>query len=623
MNQKKINLLPSSVTNKIAAGEVVQRPASVVKELIENSLDAGAGSIELYIKRAGKALIQIVDDGEGMSEEDALMCIQRHATSKIKDFEDLESIHTFGFRGEALSSIASVSNLEIKTEQKDADLGTLIKVDSDGEVIKERGSFAKGTSISVKNLFYNTPARRNFLKSNSTELKHILETFKRSAICYPEVSFKLYNDDDVIYNFPAGSFKERMQSVFADNILDAIIQVKEETDYISLNGYTAKPTFLAKNRGEQHFFINKRFVTSRIVSHAVFSSYENILEKGDYPFFVLNLTIDPKKVDINVHPQKLEVKFDDEKDIYTFIQAVIKKSLGSFDLTPNVSFSDSNLPDSEKLSFGQHRATSRNDFSDRPDFVSGARQSAPRRETFSDLEIDNLFQSINTDIQKTTSRNEEVQLPFQENRKSEVEHQVAQNTGEGMGEQSSFIVALHNKYILSQIRSGLMVIDAHVAHERILYEKALASFEANMPFSQQLLFPQTLEVDPADYELLKELEPYMIKLGFELKFFSKNTVSIIGVPGDIKVGSEVDILRDIISEYRTNEIEKDLEQRDNIAASYSCKAAIKAGDKLTEKEMRILVDQLFATSMPYVCPHGRPIVIKIPLEEFDKRFGRT
>jgi DNA mismatch repair protein MutL len=622
MPKNKIILLPGSITNKIAAGEVVQRPASAVKELMENALDANAKNIDVYIKRAGKALIQVVDDGEGMNEEDAVLSIQRHATSKIREFEDLERIRTFGFRGEALSSMASVSVLEIKTETLEDEIGTLVRIDNAGEVHMEKGAFSKGTSISVKNLFYNTPARRNFLKSNSTELKHILETFKRITICYPQIHFRLYNDDDLLYDFNSGNIKERMQDIFADNILDAVIEVKEETEYVSLNGFTAKPTFMAKNRGEQYFFINNRYVVSRVVSHAVYSAYEHILEKGDYPFFVLNLTIDPAKMDINVHPQKLEVKFDDEKDIYTFIQAVIKKSLGSYDLIPNLTFGDESTPNQSKLKFGDHKPVERQDFSDRPFRDHSSGNTSPQRNIFSENEIEMLFSSINKEVTETTTGETNVSKPFDEDKINEIEHSAPDEYNES-GTESTFIVALHNKYILSQIKSGLMIVDAHVAHERILYEKAIKSLETNIPFSQQLLFPQTIQVDPADFELLKEIESYLMRLGFELKFFSKNTVSIIGVPGDIKVGNENVILREILDEYRTNEREKNLEIRDNIAKSYSCKAAIKAGDRLSNAEMRLLVDQLFATSMPYVCPHGRPIVIKIGLDEFDKRFGRT
>lgn len=615
----KIKILPENISNKIAAGEVVQRPESVIKELLENSVDAGAKNIEVFIKQAGKTLMQVVDDGDGMSEEDAVRCIERHATSKITSVEDLEAIRTYGFRGEALSSISSVSLLEVKTEQHDAEIGTVIKNDETGAFTKEKGSFPKGTSIAVKNLFYNTPARRNFLKTHSTELKHIIETFKKVAISRPEISFKFYNDDDLIFDFASGTFEERLQQVFADNILDAVIPVSEKTDFLSLYGYVGKPTFTKKDRSDQYVFINQRYVVSRTINHAVFSSYENILEKGNYPFFVLFVELDPKRVDINVHPQKLEVKFEDDKDIYSFISAVVKKSIGSHDLIPSMTFNEA-VDETERLKFSAPNRVSRNDFSDRPTFTVEDKKSN-RGSVFSEDEIDQLFDSLNRDIKVDTPQ-EEVSHPFEDNQTGEVYHQKSRRE-ESSDTDNSFIVLLHNKYILSQIKSGLMIIDSHVAHERILYEKALRSFDANIPFSQQLLFTQKMNVDPADYELLKELEPYLNKLGFELKFMAKNVIAISGVPSDVKIGSEKDTLMEILSEYRTNEQEKQLEVRDNVAKSFSCKAAIKAGDKLTEQEMRILVDQLFATSMPYVCPHGRPIVIKIPLTELDKRFGRT
>jgi DNA mismatch repair protein MutL len=336
---QNIQILPDNIANKIAAGEVVQRPESVVKELMENSLDAGAENIEVFIKRAGTTLIQVIDDGSGMSEKDALLCLERHATSKVSTLDDLEHIKTLGFRGEALSSIASVSIFELKTETRDSEIGTYIKVEND-EVKTEKGSFAKGTSVSVKNLFYNTPARRNFLKSHTTELKHIIESFKKIAISNYKIGMKLYNDDDMIFKFDPGSLEERLKAVFADNIMDALIEVEENTDYLKINGYVSKPTYLTKSKGEQYLFINGRYVSNRSINHAVFRAYDQLLEKGDYPFFILFIDLDPQKVDVNVHPSKLEVKFDDEKNIYNFVLAVIKKSLGHYDLIPNLELGD-------------------------------------------------------------------------------------------------------------------------------------------------------------------------------------------------------------------------------------------------------------------------------------------
>jgi DNA mismatch repair protein MutL len=611
----KIKILPENIANKIAAGEVVQRPESVVKELLENSIDAGATYIDLIIKHAGKTLIQVTDDGEGMTEDDVLLSVQRHATSKIFVYEDLEDIKTYGFRGEALCSITAVSQLEIKTRTQYEEVGTYIRIDDSENITKEKISFPKGTSIIVKNLFFNTPARRNFLKSDATELKHVIETFKREALSQPSINFKFYNDDDLIFDFQSGTREERIKAIFADNMLDVLVPVNEPTDFISLSGYTAKPNVLKKNKGEQYLFINNRFVISKQLNHAVFKAYEHLLEKGDYPFFVLYLELDPHRIDINVHPSKLEIKFDDEKDIYSFVYAVIKKSISTGDQIPSMNFVDS--PDEKgKLSFGNFEKNDKDFFINRN--YNPAEYKKPRP---GDAEIDALFDSLNKPDQ--SSRTGINQIPSGNFETGTKEIDSISKKENSHGDDVPFIIQLHNKYILSQIRSGLMIIDQHVAHERILYEKALRAFNANMPFSQQLLFSQTVKVDPADFEMLHGLQSQLIKLGFEIKFFGKDTVVIDGVPQDVKPGAEEEILKEILDEFRKNQKERHQGEQDSLAASFACKAAIKAGDKLTEREMRLLVDQLFATSMPYACPHGRPIVIKISLGEFDKRFGRT
>lgn len=612
----RIKILPENIANKIAAGEVVQRPESVVKELLENAVDAKATNIVLIIKQAGKSLIQVCDNGSGMTEEEAVLSIRKHATSKITSIEDLESINTLGFRGEALSSIAAVCQLEIKTETADEETGTLIKIENENEIVTERISTAKGTCVSVKNIFYNIPARRKFLKSDTTELKHIIDTFNRTALAYPEINFKFYNSDNLVFDYKEGSLDDRIQQVFADNMLEALIPVDEETDYLSVKGYIGKPSIFKKSKGEQFLFLNKRFVFNKSINHAVFTAFENILEKGDYPFFILFISLNPSKVDVNIHPSKLEVKFDDEKDIYNFILSVVRKSIATHDLVPTMSFSSSE-DGNEKLDFNPFQPLRQNDFSDRPSFTSRERKE---RTTVTDEEIDLVFgdlkKNILTDsLSGLSARSETDEL--ETDKESKVEKSASSEPD------TTFLIQLHNKYILSQIKSGLMIIDQHVAHERILYEKALSRLDANLPFSQQLLFPIKLQFDLASYEILKELDQMISKLGFKLKYLPKNYVLIEGVPDDIKSGSEEKILKEFISEYLTNQTEKHLEEKDNIAKSYSCKAAIKAGDRLSEKEMRLLIDQLFATSMPYVCPHGRPIVIKISLEEFDRRFGRT
>ncbi len=625
----KIKILSENLANKIAAGEVVQRPESVVKELIENSIDAGSTSIEVIIKNAGKSLIQVIDNGEGMSEEDAILCIQKHATSKISSEKDLDAIKTLGFRGEALSSITAVSQLENRTERYEDEFGTLIRVESSENIHIEKGSFPKGTNISVKNLFYNTPARRNFLKTDSTELKHIIDTFNKLALSYPNINFKFYLDGNLTLNYNGGSLEERIKNIFSETVLNSIIPVEQNTDYISLFGYVGKPSLLKKTKGDQYIYLNKRYVLSKQINHAVYSAYENVLEKGDYPFFILFLQIDPQKIDVNVHPSKLEVRFDDEKDIYNFVLSVVRKSLAQFDLVPSLVFNEDkvfqnsrdNKLNAEKLSISSFRKIEMNDFSDRP----SQQQKTKINLDFSNRDIDEIFNNLNEMID-TSTITEETKLPFDQEGSSQnqLSNQKTFTLKTSVEDNNSpFMIQLHNKYILSQVKTGLMIIDQHAAHERILYERAINLFDVNLPFSQQLLFAKTLELDPGSYQILKEIYSFLQKLGFDIKFFSQNKISISGVPQDIIAGEEEKILLEMIDEYKMNEREKKLERRDNVAKSFSCKAAIKTGDKLSEKEIRLLIDQLFATSMPYVCPHGRPIVLKISLEEFDRRFGRT
>lgn len=615
----KIKILPESLANKIAAGEVVQRPESVVKELLENAIDANASEISLLIKRAGKVLIQVIDNGDGMSEEDALLCILKHATSKIANDDDLEAIKTLGFRGEALSSIIAVSQVEIKTQQDDVDLGIHLKIDDGQSIQKFYGSFAKGTSVSVKNLFFNTPARRNFLKTDTTETRHIIETFNRISLSHPSLTLKLYIDDELTLDFQGGTLNDRISQVFGEGISSAVINVEERTEYLSIYGVIGKPSLLKKSRGDQYLFLNNRFVISKQINHAVFTAYENVLEKGDYPFFILFIVIDPHRIDINVHPSKLEVRFDDEKDIYSFVVSVLRKALANYDLVPNMIFSNPMQTDKERMAISPHKKSEKNDFSDRP-----TSKVKPSSLSFDDKDLDKLFGSLSLSVENPTSSQISAD-PFENNEISKATYKssVVKTSNEDK-ESSSFIIQLHNKYILSQIKSGLMIIDQHAAHERILYEKALKMLEINLPFAQPLLFPKTIEVDAAKMIVLKELESYLIKLGFEIKFFGKNAVIIEAVPQDIRSGFEEEILLEIIDEYQTNRREKKvIEVKDNMAKSFSCKTAIKTGDRLSETEMRVLIDQLFATSMPYVCPHGRPIVVKIQLDELDRRFGRT
>ncbi|MHB1049802.1 MAG: DNA mismatch repair endonuclease MutL [Bacteroidota bacterium] len=600
-----INILPEILANKIAAGEVVQRPESVVKELLENSIDAGATSISVVIKNAGKSLIQIADNGKGMSDEDAEKSFYRHATSKISEYEDLENIRTLGFRGEALASIAAVAQVELQTRMEENPVGFSIRIE--GGSVKERTKTAhqRGTSVFVKNLFFNTPARRNFLKSNNTEFKHIYDTVQRLALSRPDIALEFTSEEDTILALPSQSIDERLKSLFGDRHFTSLIPVKEETELLSIDGYIGKPDFARKSKIDQYIFLNSRFIMSRSINHAVFSGYEHLVEKGNFPFFLLFLTIDPHKVDVNVHPSKMEVKFSDEQNMYRIVASVIRKTLGANDLVPNIEF-QSRIQQTGFSSL-QHSALPRWN----PD-VPGPVSGQPSHHT-EDLPFD-LSRQLDEIFSRQSQPAEQSTVPPEQYR--HIPREIEETDAKPIWQ-------LHNKYILTQIRSGLMIIDQHVAHERILYEKALERMNNAVPSSQQLLFPQTVTLTSGDYSLAKDLLPFLQTIGFESKLFGKNTIVIEGVPPEVKAGTETNIVQDILDEFKNNQLRVKLEAKDNLAKSFSCKAAIKAGDRLTDSEMRSLIDQLFATSMPYVCPHGRPVLIKVSLAELDRRFFRT
>lgn len=608
----KIHILQSGLANKIAAGEVVQRPASAVKELIENALDAGASRIAVTIKDSGKAMIQVVDNGEGMSEEDAVMAFRRHATSKIHTADDLENIRTLGFRGEALASIGAVGQVELKTRMQGDEVGALVRVE--GDEVKEvtKTACERGTIITVRNLFFNTPARRNFLKSQQTERKNVTDVLTRMALAYPEVAWTYVSDGETILDVKAQSSDERVRDLLGEKQSAQLMKVSETTDYLSIQGYIGKPDFIRKNRVEQFLFLNRRFIVNRAINHAVFQAYEHLLIKGSFPFFILNLTIDPRKVDVNVHPSKMEVKFENESNVYRFVLSVIRSTLSQHDLVPSMVVGAGNET-GVRLSFSD----------------PWGRQ--PSAGTPSNPVADPMMIPDRTDLEQLFARSRPAEdgvainsfAPIVQQSPRIVQHEGSASGGGFPGAEGRAIWQVHNKYILSPIKTGLMIVDQHVAHERILYEKALANFENNLPSSQQLLFPQTTTLTPADYVLVKDLIPHLETLGFVLKPFGKNTVVIEGIPADVRVGNEGKILQDVLDEFRNNEHQTTMDARDNLAKSFACKAAIKAGDRLNTQEMISLIDQLFLTSMPYVCPHGRPVVVKITIDELDKRFGRT
>ncbi len=605
-----IKILPEEIASKIAAGEVIQRPESVVKELIENSIDAGAKNVTVILKDAGKTLIQVIDDGCGMDEKDAVLAFERHATSKIQTYEDLENIRTLGFRGEALASISAVSQVEMKTKTPDSELATLVKIEGGKLIEVSKTSAPTGTSIAVKNLFFNTPARRNFLRSKYTEFKHAYEAFIRFALAYPEISFEFISDDEQIAKFEQTDFETRIKQVFGEKFFETLIPVDEKTEYISIYGFISKPEFSKKTKADQFVFLNRRYIVNRSINHAVYNAYEHLLDKGSFPSFILMISIDPRHVDVNVHPSKLEVKFDDETGIYNFVRAVVKHSLSKFSLIPELTIEPTGevklAPSTDLIEVKKQLIN----------LTEPIKEKIKKEQQFSLDIITSSFPEVSTGLE-TKSASEKAEKIFKE-----IRSEIPTAEEKSLSESITFM-QVHNKYIVAQIKTGLMIIDQHVAHERILYERALDSLNSNSPFTQQLLFPQTIELTPADITIVKELKNYLENLGFDLRIFGKNTVILYGVPPEVKQGAEKKILQEIIELYKENSnAEPGLSERENLAKAFACKTAIKAGDKLTPEEIQVLIDQLFLTRNPYVCPHGRPIIIKISIEELDKRFGR-
>jgi len=620
--QNLIKILPQFIANRIAAGEVVGRPVAVVKELLENSIDAKAENIQLRIKDAGKALIQVVDDGTGMNEEDALLSFQRHATSKIENADDLENITTLGFRGEALASISAVAQVELKTKTADDELAILIKNHGSEIIEHTKVQAEKGTSITVRNLFYNTPARRNFLKSNQTEFKHIYDTFVKQAIANPGVSFVFINEDEEIFNLEKTDLLNRLVQIYGVNYANELLEVIQETELISVKGYIAKPSFTKKNKQEQILFLNNRYVISKALSYAVHIAYDDLIEKGDYPNFFLFLKLNPRTFDINVHPSKLEVKFEEEKALFSFMRRAVIDTLSKNDLVVGVTLN--NKEEKRQKPFEQ-----------KPNIFS-SNSFAPRNNsgfTFMKHTADSGTAKIHELFKDNTSENTSSEKLF--NAKGELEVSSSEEIpvhNENKNEHSSRIDNLiskseiwqfQRKYIMYQLENTLMIIDQHAAHERILYELALDRLNSNANLSQQLLIPLYIELNIVDFEVAKSIEKELMALGFDIDLQSKRKIKVKGIPSDVRLGDEAKILHELIGEYKENDVKLNLEKRDNLAKSYACKHAIKAGDALNENEMLNLIDNLFSVKMPYVCPHGRPTIVKISMDELDKKFART
>ncbi len=597
-----INLLPDALANQIAAGEVIQRPASVVKELLENSLDAGSTQIQLIIKDSGKTLIQVVDNGLGMTETDARLCFERHATSKITCTDDLFQIRSFGFRGEAMASIAAIAHVELKTKKKEEDLGTLINIEGSKVKKQEPQQLPNGTSITVRNLFYNVPARRKFLKSDPVELKHILEEFTRIALPNPDVFFSVYHNDNELYHFTSSNLRQRLAGYFGKNANENIVPVSEETDFIKISGFVGKPELIKKTRGDQYLFVNKRFIKSNYLNHAIKIAFENLIPKDHFPFYVLLLEIDPAMIDVNIHPTKQEVKFENERLIYNYVKVAVKHALGKYSITPSLDFEVENnqpftgqptrqIDQSQGISGLQREAKARS-------FDQG--NSKEQKEKWLDF-----YQDMSIQAQKQDSGPITLSSDWSE------------DDDEKKDSQKSFQV--HDSYIISPIKSGWMVIDQSAAHERILYEKHLKALEVRKSVSQTSLFPETIQVSPKNAELLVTLLDELKFLGFQIEKFGKNTFVVNALPVDGLKEPSSQFIDSFIETYSANQ-ELEIDLLENIARSMSAKMKIPKGQSLSDVEMRELIDQLFACQMPYTSPSGKKCFITFGLDEVEQRF---
>ena len=607
-----IHLLPDSIANQIAAGEVVQRPASVVKELLENSIDARANTIQLIVKDAGRTLIQVIDDGIGMSATDARMSFERHATSKIRTADDLFAIRTMGFRGEALASIAAVAQVELRTRRLVDEVGTSIKIEGSDFKNQESVSCPKGTNFQVKNLFFNVPARRNFLKSNPVEMKHVLDEFQRVALAHPEITFTLYHNDVEVYNLPAGKLSRRIVDIFGKNYREQLANCEEETPFVNVDGYVGKPESAKKGRGEQFFFVNKRFIKHNYLHHAVLSAFEATIPEGSSPFYVLFLEIDPSHIDINIHPTKTEIKFDDERAVYAIIRSAVRRAIGVYNLTPTIDFESD-------INFGNITTTNR--FNDIPtpinpaisDFEKPRQSSANSGSSFLPPISDDSFRDkSNTDNWRklfegldSFKPNNQTNLDFhspdsQQGFPNEAPLTLGSKANDIVDESKRLAevkdisaIQIQNRFIVAQAKNGLMLIDQRAAYERILYEKYYNNLKNKNSFTQQLLFPKTLDLYPADFQLVMEIQDEIKALGFSFEEFGQNTIKITGVPPEVQEENEKEIFDGLVQQFKTNQSDLQLDSVENVARSFSKKSSAKYIGELSKIEINLLIHQIF------------------------------
>lgn len=599
-----IQLLPEHVANQIAAGEVIQRPASAVKELMENAVDAGAKNIQLIIRDGGRSLIQVIDNGCGMSESHARMAFARHATSKIKQADDLWSIRTMGFRGEAMASIAAVAQVELRTRQEGEEIGTLLEIEGSEVKRQEAVATPEGTSISIKNLFFNVPARRNFLKSNPVETKHILDEFQRIALAFPEIAFSLINNGQEVYRLMPGTFKQRVVGLLGQAWNERLVAVKEETTVVTITGFIGKPDAARKTRGEQFFFINNRFIKSTYLNHAVQGAFQGLIPADSFPVYFLRFEVDPKSIDINIHPTKTEIKFEDERSVYAIVRSAVRKAIGAYSLSPTLDFE---VEQAFEIPLPGNREIKAPEIQVNPDYNPF---SNPRPAP----------QPKNDQLRKMSqARWEDLAGPPSEL----VFSQKAENKLPETPEKTQ-PWQLHGKYICTQVRSGMMLIDQAGALERIHYERLLRqkAEQGHQGVSQQLLFPVVKEFSAPDFELIRALQSELKALGFDFEEFGKTAIAVNGVPPEVMELDIKSLFDSLLEQFKRSQQELRLNRADQLARTLAQNAARSASGILSPERMLLLIDQLFACETPTFTPSGRSIISILPLDEIDARFGR-
>jgi DNA mismatch repair protein MutL len=601
-----IKLLPDSVANQIAAGEVIQRPASAVKELLENSLDAGATQIDLVVKDAGKALIMVVDNGCGMSETDARLCFERHATSKISKAEDLFSIRTMGFRGEALASIAAIAQVELKTRRKEDEVG--VKIVNEGSVVKDQilAPMAVGTTLTIKNLFFNVPARRNFLKSPAAEMRHVVEEFTRVTLMHPEVGFTLTSDGKEMYHLYPGNLKQRIMGLFGNNYDAKLLPVHQDTDRVSIHGYIVKAEFAKKTRGEQYFFVNKRYIKHPYLHHAIENAFMEMIPKDSFPGYFLDIEVDPADIDVNIHPTKTEVNFLDVKLVYAILHAAVRKAIGQNNLSPMIDFEE---PTNLGFDFGEVVKSSN-------PIVQPTIPIDPTYNPFHEKKEFNKssFGGNYGGFEKKSDPGD-WRLLYGE-REDQTEPERPKEAVEKV-----HYLQLNQSYIIATVKSGVLVIDQHLAHYRILFEKFLKEMESNSGHSQQELFPQPFTLNVNDASLMREMLPELEQVGFVMEQVNATTFVIKGTPADLAGANPVELLEKMLDNYKINRTDLQLDRKLGIAKTMASQLSVKSQTPMSEVEMQNIVDQLFGCSVAEIAPDGKKIYTLITIDKITEQLN--